>query len=142
MNFKKIGNSYVIRLDKGEKILESIKSFCAKNGIKCGHFNGIGAADEAEFGFYIESKKKYNFELFRQPLEIVSLNGNITTLNREIHVHCHAVFGDANMEAIAGHLKEATVSFTCEIFLVRLDSEVGRKYNDKTGLNLMELQSN
>ena len=136
---KKTGNNYIIRLDKGEKILESVKNFCAKNGIKCGYFNGIGAASEAEFGFYIESKKKYNFELFRQPLEIVSLNGNITTLNGEIHVHCHAVFGDANMEAIASHLKEAVVSFTCEIFLVSLDSEAERKYDEKTGLNLIDL---
>ena len=67
------------------------------------------------------------------------MNGNITTLNGEIHIHCHAVFGDANMEAIAGHLKGAIVSITCEIFLVKLDSEVERKYDENTGLNLMEL---
>ena len=72
-------------------------------------------------------------------MEIISLNGNITALNGEIHVHCHAVFGDANMEAITSHLKEATVSLTCEIFLTKLDAEVERKYDEKTGLNLMEL---
>ncbi|MBI4452763.1 DNA-binding protein [Candidatus Woesearchaeota archaeon] len=139
MKFREIGGTYAIRLEKGEKILNSIKSFCTENKIKCGYFFGIGAVGDAELGFYIENKKKYNFELFRQPLEIISLSGNITMLNKDIYVHCHAAFSDANMEAIAGHLKEAIVSATCEIFLVKLDSEVERKYDQETGLNLMDL---
>ena len=112
MKFKKIGDTYAIRLDKGEKILESVKNFCAKNGIKCGYFTGIGAADEAEFGFYVESKKRYNFELFRQPLEITNIAGNITTMSKEVYLHCHITLSDEKMKAIAGHLKEGIVSAT------------------------------
>ena len=60
-------------------------------------------------------------------------------MNSEVYVHCHAVFSNANMEAIAGHLKDAIVSATCEIFLVKLDGEIERKYDDNIGLNLMDL---
>jgi len=139
MKSRKTGNTYAIKLEKGEKILDSLRNFCAENKVDCGYFCGIGSAEQAELGFYIENKKKYNFELFRQPLEIISLKGNITTMNSEVYVHCHAVFSNANMEAIAGHLKDAIVSATCEIFLVKLDGEIERKYDDNIGLNLMDL---
>ncbi|MBI3035943.1 DNA-binding protein, partial [Candidatus Woesearchaeota archaeon] len=41
MKFKKINDTYFIRLDRGEKIIENLKKFCAKNKIKCGYFFGI-----------------------------------------------------------------------------------------------------
>jgi len=138
MKFKKINDTYIIRLEKEEKLMQSIKNFCLKNNVRCGYFTGIGSCDEAELGAYLLKAKKYNFEYFKQPLEIANLTGNITTLNGNIHVHCHATLSDINMEAIAGHLKEAVISATCEIFLVKLDEEVSRKYDEDIGLNLMD----
>ena len=38
MKFKKTGDTYFIKLERGEKIIESIKDFCTKNNIKCGYF--------------------------------------------------------------------------------------------------------
>ena len=139
MNFKKIVDTYFIRIDRGEKLLETLKNFCTSNKINCGYFFGIGSLDEAELAHYIVKTKKYTSEMFRQPLEIVNLAGNITTMSNEIYLHCHATLSDVNMEAIAGHLKEGITGATAEIVLVKLDAEINRKYDDSIGLNLLDL---
>ena len=139
MKFKKIKDIYFIRLERGEHIIESLKNFCTKNKIKCGYLFGIGAVDEVELAHYIVENKKYTTKILKQPLEIISMNGNITTMNKEVYLHCHITLSDEKMKAIAGHLKEGIISATCEIVLVKLNATVNRKHDDFIGLNLMEL---
>ncbi|HLC61003.1 MAG TPA: PPC domain-containing DNA-binding protein [Candidatus Nanoarchaeia archaeon] len=139
MNFKKINDTFIVRLDSGERVLETLKGFCTKNNIKCGYFFGIGSLDEVELAHYIVRNKKYTFNKYRQPLEIVNLSGNITTMNDGVYLHCHITLGDVEMEVIAGHLKEGIVGATAEIVVIKLDGEINRKYDEKTGLNLMDL---
>jgi len=139
MKFKKINGKFIVRLDSGERLLETLKGFCTGNNIKCGYFFGIGSLDEAELAHYIVRNKKYTFNKFRQPLEIVNLTGNITTMNNEAYLHCHITLSDVEMEAIAGHLKEGVVGATAEIVVIKLDGGINRKYDEITGLNLMDL---
>ena len=139
MNFKKINETYFVRLDSGERLLEALKNFCSKNNINCGYFFGIGSLDEAELAHYIVRNKKYTSEKYRQPLEIVNLTGNIATMDNEVYLHCHATLSDVEMESIAGHLKEGIIGATAEIIVIKLDSEINRKHDERTGLNLMDL---
>jgi len=139
MKSRKVENTYVIRLERGEKIIESIKEFCIKNNIKCGYFNGIGALNEVELGHYIVENKKYTSKIFKQPLEIINLTGNITMMDKEFYLHCHITLSDEKMIAIAGHLKEGIISATCELVLVKLDDTINRKYDDFIGLNLLDI---
>lgn len=139
MKSKKIENRHIIRLERGEKIIEGIKDFCTKNNIKLGYFFGIGALDEAELAHYTVENKKYTSKVLKQPLEIVSLIGNITTMDNEVYLHCHITLGDEEMKAIAGHLKDGKISATCEIILVELEGEINRKHDDFIGLNLLDI---
>lgn len=139
MKFKKIKDIYFVRLERGENIIETLKNFCSKNKIKCGYFFGIGALDEAELAHYIVENKKYTSKIFKQPLEIVNMNGNVTTMNKEVYIHCHITLSDEDMNVIAGHLKEGIISATCEIVLVKLNASINRKYDNFIGLNLMDI---
>jgi len=139
MKSKKIKDTYFIRLERGEKIIETLKYFCSKNKIKCGYFYGIGALDEAELAHYTVESKKYASKTFKQPLEIVNMNGNVTTMNKDIYLHCHITLSDEEMKGIAGHLKEGKISPTCEIILIKLNTNINRKYDNLIGLNLLEL---
>ena len=139
MNFRKIKGTYLIRLDRGEKIIENLRNFCIKNRIRCGYFSGIGALGEVDLAHYIVENKKYTTKTLKQPLEIVSMTGNIAAMDNEVYLHCHITLSDEKMSAIAGHLKEGRISATCEIVLVKLNSRVNRKYDDTAGLNLLEL---
>ena len=139
MKFKKIKDTYFVRIKRGKKIIETLKQFCTKNDIKCGYFFGIGALGEAELAHYIVENKKYTSKTYKQPLEIINMNGNITTMKKEAYLHCHITLSDEKMNAIAGHLKEGTIAATCEIVLVKLNATINRKYDEATGLNLMDL---
>jgi len=47
MRYSALGTNYVIRLDAGEKVVESLLYLCEREGIGSGFFNGLGAAGEA-----------------------------------------------------------------------------------------------
>ena len=139
MKFKNIKDTYFIRLERGERIIETLKSFCANNKIRCGYFFGIGALDDVELAHYIVENKKYTSKTFKQPLEIINMTGNVTTIDKEVYLHCHITLSDEGMRAIAGHLKEGVISATCEIVLVSAAASITRKYDNLTGLNLLDL---
>lgn len=40
--FKKIKDTYILRLNKGAEIIQSIKDFCNENNIKTGTVQGLG----------------------------------------------------------------------------------------------------
>ncbi len=43
MKYFVLGATYVIRLDAGEKIVETLKALCERDAIGGGFFNGLGA---------------------------------------------------------------------------------------------------
>lgn len=139
MKFKKTKQGYLIRLDGGERIVDSITTFCLTNDIEGGYFWGIGAVSEAELMYYNPAAKKYSSKMIVAPLEIASLTGNVSILEGEWLVHAHCVLSDPRMQTFAGHLKEGIVSATCEIVLIRIDETIRRKHDDKLGLNLLDV---
>ena len=40
MEYRKFGNDYVLRIDKGEEILQAVSQVCEKEGIRLGTVNG------------------------------------------------------------------------------------------------------
>ena len=69
--------------------------------------------------------------------EITALIGNVSTKDGELYLHIHATLGDDKGLAHGGHLNEAVVSATCELFIRKLDMVIERKADPKTGINLM-----
>ena len=138
MQSKKIKDNYVISIDRGEEIIKSLLDFCEKNKIKLGHFSGIGAVNKAELAHYSVETKKYSTKIINEPLEILNMAGNVTTMGKKCYIHAHIALSDEKMNAIGGHLKSAVVSAACEIFLVKIDSEVERIYDKSIGLNMLK----
>ena len=46
MEYRKFGSTYILRIDRGEEILESITALCRKEKIYLGSISGIGAVGE------------------------------------------------------------------------------------------------
>jgi len=133
----KDGKKFILRFDRGEELIEELKKFCLAKKIKAAFFSAIGAASQVELAHYDIDKKRYSNKIIRQKLEIDSLLGNTTLMDGKIIVHGHGVFSDQTMQAQAGHVNRLTIAATCEIFLEVLRGGVKRKYDEKTGLNLM-----
>lgn len=139
MKFKKFGNKYILRIDKGEEIVETLKAFCIKQQIKLGSISGIGATKNATIGFFETGTKTYHKKDFSQDMEIAPLTGNVTTMNGETYLHLHVNLGDKQHKSWAGHLNRAVISATFEAVINVIDGELDREFSEEIGLNLLKI---
>ncbi len=139
MQSRKNPQSYIISLKLGEKFNESFLIFCEKEGVNSAYFTAIGAVEQVELGFYDLKNKSYSFKLFENPMELVSMTGNVAMVDGKPFIHAHGVFSDENFTTVGGHIKDAVAGPTIEIFLVKLDIEMTRKMDEEVGLKLLDL---
>jgi len=120
MQYKRIEEGYLIRLEPGEEILGELMKFIKAENIAGGFINGMGAVERVTIGFYDYNHKCYITKTYRDRLEIGNLTGNIcyTDDTDEPFVHCHVTVGDSSLNAYTGHLFEAIVLVTVEIFVI------------------------
>ena len=138
MEYRRFEDSYVIRLNKGEEVITSLKQLCKDENIKLGEITGLGASDFVEIGVFNVNTKEYNTKKFEGMFEITSLVGNVTTKDGDVYLHIHINFGDEDGLVKGGHLVKATISATSEIILRIIEGNVGRKLNPEIGLNLFD----
>ena len=138
MIYKTFGDTVAIRLEKGEEVLESIKEVCEKENITAGTIQALGACDHAVVGVYNVEEKKSYANTFDEALEITNLTGNISVKNGEVYLHIHATLGNEEGKCFGGHLNEAKISATCEIFIHKINGYIGRIYDENIGLNLID----
>jgi predicted DNA-binding protein with PD1-like motif len=139
MKFKRFGDIIAVRLNRGEDVISSILTLSQSEGIKLATVSAIGAVDYASFGLYNIENRQYKENRISKPLEIVSLCGNITLKDGAPYLHIHASFADSDGNVFGGHLNEATVSATCEIFIKLIYGSIDRKNDDATGLNIFDI---
>lgn len=137
MKHKKLTSkqNYIIRIPRGEDVIENIKKFCEKNKIFAGSFFGIGACDLAELGSYSVKTKKYTKKEFKGEYEITSILGIIS--DKKIHAHANIV--DSKFKSFGGHVNKMQVSATCEIHLIACKGTLKRKLDKQIGLELLDL---
>lgn len=139
MKFKKIGSKWIVRIDKGEEIIESVKDFCKEHRIKLGSIRGIGATNKVVIGLFNTAEKKYYKQELNGDFEITSLLGNISTMNGEVYLHIHINLSDAQFATQGGHLNYSIISGTCEIEIDEIDGTIEREFNEEVGLNLYKI---
>lgn len=138
MKYIKFEDTYVIRLNKGEEVINSLKEICKNEDIKLAEITGLGASNLVEIGVFNINTKEYNTKVFEGMFEITSLVGNVSRKDGEVYLHIHINFGDEDGNARGGHLVQSKISATSEIILRKINGEVGRKLSDEIGLNLFE----
>ncbi len=127
--------SYFLRLEYGRDVVEQLEEFLKAERIKAAYISGIGAVKSAEIGYYDQKTKEYVKKEIKEPLEILSLSGNVSLKDGRPFPHLHVVLGKDG-EIYGGHLFRAEV-FACELFLIVLEGEVPeRRLDQQTGLYL------
>lgn len=139
MNYTCTGNDIMLRVDRGEKVMESIGKVAEKENIKAGFVSGIGAVDQAELSYFEVEKDGYNTVNFEEDFEVLSLNGTLSYVDNKPHQHVHMILGREDFSTIGGHLQEATVSITLEVHITVLDTEVNRKPDDKYTIQTLDI---
>jgi len=136
---QKIQDNYLVVLKKSDWVMAVLKEFCQKQGIKNGFFYGIGAVDQVELAHYSVENKKYSKFQLNEPLEMVSLIGNVFLgPDNDLIIHVHGSFSRASGEMVGGHLIESKISGTGEIFFTPLESELKKSFDEETGLKILK----
>ena len=138
MEYRKFNNSYVIRINKGEEIVEKLKELCKKEDIKVAEITGLGASNLVEIGLFNVNTKEYKTTTFEGMFEITSLIGNATRKDGEVYLHLHINVSDETGNTKGGHLVRCNISATSEIIVNKIEGNVDRKLSDEIGLNLMK----
>lgn len=137
MDYKRFDNTIVLRLDRNEEICQSLLALAETEDIQVAEITGLGAVSDLSTGVYDVMNKCYHVNDFSGMYEVVSLMGTITRKDGRPYLHAHIGAGDEKGRVVGGHLNSATVSAVVEIVINLIPGEVGRKYDEKTGMNLM-----
>lgn len=136
MQYRKFGNVYAVRIDKGEEILASLEEFAVKENIAFARVSAIGAVGSFTAGVFDTKTKQYRANEFEGNFEIVSLSGTVDRMNGAYYAHLHMSAGNEKGEVFGGHLNRAVVSATCEMTVTLIDGEIDRCFDEEVGLNL------
>ena len=79
MEYRKFGDTYVLRLDQGEEVMESLRRFAEAEQISLASVQGIGALSAFDL-------KAHHYE---GCYEITSLLGTIDTMDGQFYCHLH-----------------------------------------------------
>ena len=135
MDYRRFGNTLVVRMDIGEEICQQLKEVALKENIKLAHISALGATDSFEVGVFDTEKKEFCPKQFTGDHEIVSLTGTINTMNGEYYSHLHMSAAGKDCVVVGGHLRWAKISVTCEMIVTVIDGMVDREYVEELGLN-------
>jgi predicted DNA-binding protein with PD1-like motif len=139
MKYKKFGNKFIVKIEKGEEIVETIKRFCKEQKIMLGTVVGIGAANKITLGLFETKTKKYHSKEFSGDYEICQLYGNVSTMKDDVYLHIHVNIADSNHNSFGGHLNSAVCSATFEAVIEKIDGKLDREFSEEIGLNLYKM---
>ena len=138
MDYRRFGDTLLVRIDRGEEILEQVKTVALKENIQLASVQAIGALGSFTVGVYKVDEKKYYANSFEGSFEIVSLTGTINTMDGAFYTHLHMSAGNEKGEVFGGHLNRAVISATCEMVITVIDGRVDRFHSEEIGLNLFQ----
>lgn len=140
MKFRFDGFNWIVRLDMGEKLIESLSNLVKAEKIPSCWVSGIGAVQSVELGYYDLNSEKYEWHSVNELMEITGLQGSLAWDDNKPVWHIHGSFGKKDLSLIGGHVKELVVGGTCEVFLHKWYADnLTRTSDPNSELRLLDL---
>ncbi len=140
MQSKEKNNIIFIHLFPDEEVNNKIIEACKNHNIKSAVvISGIGQLKKTKLG-YFKNRGNYTPQTFDEPLELLSLSGNICKQKDKYFLHIHSSLGDEKKKVVGGHLIEGIVNITAEIVLLKSNIDISRKHDEITGLMSLNLE--
>jgi predicted DNA-binding protein with PD1-like motif len=139
VRFQRFDDRYIVRLESGEPVIETLARFLRAEQVEFANVSGAGAVQWVRLGYWNAKTQAYEYRELTEQLEVVSFQGNSSLKDAEPFLHIHGVFGRQDFTALAGHIKEARVHPTLEVWLRTEAIPVCRAHDAATGLDLLDL---
>lgn len=135
----RVGRVFYIRVDHGEDLLETLRTFVAEKGIQSGIVQFLGAMAEGR----IVTGPRHpvlppdpSMESYANGWEVVGI-ATITPGHDRPHLHFHASIGKGR-EALTGDLREAAMIYIIveAVIIEIVGTRIRRRFDPLTGLDL------
>jgi predicted DNA-binding protein with PD1-like motif len=131
--------TYAVIFGKGDEVLSGLTELAESENIQAAQISAIGAFQHAVFAWFDEDRKAFrNIPVDRQ-VEACSVLGNIGLIAGKPAVHVHGVVALPTGETRGGHMLEAYVWPTLELFLTAWPEPLVKVHDDETDLAFFDL---
>ena len=134
------GSRYLLRLDDGQDLFQSLTDFSDREEVRAGAvLFGIGMFRAASFGYWDGSR--YAPHDLAVPHEVVALHGTIARADGRPSIHLHAAVAGPDHRLVGGHLLRATVGVLQEVAVETFPGRTfGRPLVESFGLRMLDLE--
>jgi len=128
---------YMVRLDRGEEVIQTLSGFVTGEGLRGGDITGIGAVESVVIGYFDLQRREYDRRTLEGELELLSFVGNLAWADGVAVVHAHVTLGGPDFSVVGGHLFSADIAVTGEFYITAFDQDIMRHLDEQTGLKLI-----
>lgn len=129
--------TYALILESGEEAMSALRGFAESHDIHSAQFTAIGAFSRATVGFYDFGQRDYINTEFKEQVEVLSINGDVSRYEGQVKVHAHTVLGRKDASTRGGHLLEGIVHPTLEVILTESPAWLEREMDEASGIPLI-----
>jgi predicted DNA-binding protein with PD1-like motif len=130
--------TFAIVLAKGDEVMSGLTDFARQNKITSASFTAIGAFSHATVAWFDDNRKEFKLIPINQQVELTSMVGNITLVNAQSVVHTHVSLASSDGTVKGGHLINAFVFPTLELFMTVYPTALHKERDAATGLMLID----
>jgi len=134
------GSRWMVRLDDGQDLFETLSAFATREQIRAGTVVfGIGMFRRATLGYW-DGTQYRSYEL-TVPHEVIALHGTIAHQDGAPSLHLHAAAAGPDHHLVGGHLLHATVGMLQEVLIDTFPGRAfGRPMVESYGLKMLDLE--
>jgi predicted DNA-binding protein with PD1-like motif len=129
---------YAVVFRNGDEMLSGLTDFAKQYHVVDAHFTGIGAVSGATVGWLDLEQKNYHPIHVNEQVEVLAMTGDIATFNGNPVVHAHLVLGRKDGSTVGGHMWEAHVNPTVEVFVTTHETRLEKVPDNASGMKLID----
>jgi predicted DNA-binding protein with PD1-like motif len=130
--------NYAIILAKGDEVMSGLTDFARQNKVTSASFTAIGAFSHATVAWFDDGRKEFKLIPIEQQVELVSMIGDIALVNDQPAVHTHVAVASSDGTVRGGHVINAFVFPTLELFMTVYPTPLHKESDKATGLKLID----
>lgn len=130
--------NYAIILAKGDEVMSGLTDFARQNKVTSASFTAIGAFSHATVAWFDDGRKEFRLIPIKQQVELVSMIGDIALVNDQPAVHTHVAVASSDGTVRGGHVINAFVFPTLELFMTVYPTPLHKESDKATGLKLID----
>jgi predicted DNA-binding protein with PD1-like motif len=129
---------FAVVFEQGDEVLAGLQKFAEEKQLSASSFSAVGAFSDVVLGWFDWERKDYRRIAVKEQVEVLSLLGDVTLDKEKRKVHAHVVVGLSDGAAKGGHLLEAHVRPTLEVFVQETKGELRRAYDPVAKIALIK----